>query len=1556
MKNSILGKARWLREVALATSKNNGARVAREWLKYAAMFVMLLTLGSGNAWGTDLTTADLDFGDPAVSYTFEALSTITNSNTTSSAKTSTSLSGFTPFTNMYLGKNNNGTQSIAIIDGSGDDDDPMTSKYFKMTTTANVSSVSFTRSFQTKGAFSFKIAKTSKVNIGLYNIAASGEAVSHTNAGVYLQFTGSAINISAGRTSGSPQKWYSVISSLPSADVLEITVIYNNTATGTSYGDDISLAANNAHIFINGTAIMDGSVPKGFYINGNGIGHFRLAYAAAGTSKVDDIKIYDALPDAATPASCSNYSFHYGATRGTKSITDQTVECFSRVGSTDEYQVTGFTIPATSQSYFVGYTNYWYDDGMGTGSCSPKKPGSSLNYFYYLPITHLQAGCDGKTGAGLPHAYEGAYGTIRIYQNSCDANLYAGFKPQGYQMRVGSGDDWENVELTVDPSDETVWTSAVMDVDATMKEKKYYVNIWTGSAYSSSDDGVSINNWTNGDNKITSMRHKTNSGDNWADGVAAGSRGFFRTWVNNCANNGYMHFVPTHRVVFYANWPTGAGTDQYSVDVSVEESNASIALASDPTAPTGYTFDGWYDAASGGTKITTARSISAGATADIELYAHWNETLHDVTVEYKCGSTSLQDNTTIEGVGIATTGTTTAPASFTGYTWSTWSAMPSGVTTSTTPLTTRAIVINATADGKTITANYTANQYNITYKDQGNVSYSGAVTAGVPTGAPTTHTYGSATALVNGSKDGYTFNGWFTDEDCTEGPVTSLGATAYTADITLYAKWTERVAITFNVPTGVTKPSNSYTDVALPTPSGFPSAVDVDCWAFAGWTESSSVNSTSAPATLYPAGSIYNGSQASAFNLYAVYSRNKYLVVYDNDMLEADADYVISTWKSDNYAVVGIADGVNAEVADMDDNFHDKVLKGLHYYTLDNPTETAVWHLTGTTDSYVLQNKATGKYLDLSSTSSPMISGSSATLSITEGTGDDAQTYKVTGGDNHLVISSSGASVATGDATYYFLYKLISSKYMTTPTEPTYTVTWKVAGESDQTTPVNACEGLTAAQISALTVPSDDHLDVKNGGCITNGKGKFMGWSTQELGSESGQSNPGDLFKTYDNAPYLTGDITLYAVFADGDMTENEYKINNSGTINSNWEKTNDRSQSTASYAEVSYVWQMYGAKNSNPEGKINTTSTYANISGFSINVATGDNASTVTLYYSDDSKESWTEVSSRSISKNQSGYTDYDFDVSSIPSSAVYLMIKNSTNSLYVNTITITTGTLSNYRTTCCSNKIAAPSVTDTKTAYTITLTWPAVTSVYGNASSYEMQWNGGDWATVTSPVEKSSLTPNTSYSWKVRVKTWTGEYYCAANEASGSTTTNQVYTVTYNANGGTVTTLPSGGTYEEDDEVTVAAKPSTTTKSGYTFTGWNTANDGSGEHYNADGSTTFDMPAENVVLYAEWTIKKNYFIDRMHGKWDGEHTEPTTGYNCYVREGAGYTVPDLSDDATGSNSCVTGHAHFVGWVASGNIDTQGGLKSGYTIIKGGTSGTASVDGTIYYAVWAEE
>ena len=75
----------------------------------------------------------------------------------------------------------------------------------------------------------------------------------------------------------------------------------------------------------------------------------------------------------------------------------------------------------------------------------------------------------------------------------------------------------------------------------------------------------------------------------------------------------------------------------------------------------------------------------------------------------------------------------------------------------------------------------------ITYKDQGNTTFSG--THG--SGHPTKHIYdGGGTTLKSATKTGYTFAGWFTSSDCSATAVTSLGATAYTADITLYAKWT----------------------------------------------------------------------------------------------------------------------------------------------------------------------------------------------------------------------------------------------------------------------------------------------------------------------------------------------------------------------------------------------------------------------------------------------------------------------------------------------------------------------------------------------------------------------------------------------------------------------------------------------------------------------------------------------------------------------------------------------------------------------------------------------
>ena len=85
----------------------------------------------------------------------------------------------------------------------------------------------------------------------------------------------------------------------------------------------------------------------------------------------------------------------------------------------------------------------------------------------------------------------------------------------------------------------------------------------------------------------------------------------------------------------------------------------------------------------------------------------------------------------------------------------------------------------------TLYAKWTANTYTITYKDQGNVAYTGSNEASLPG----SYTYGVGASLVPGEKAGYSFGGWYTASDCSSGLTTSISNSA-TGDKTFYAKWT----------------------------------------------------------------------------------------------------------------------------------------------------------------------------------------------------------------------------------------------------------------------------------------------------------------------------------------------------------------------------------------------------------------------------------------------------------------------------------------------------------------------------------------------------------------------------------------------------------------------------------------------------------------------------------------------------------------------------------------------------------------------------------------------
>ena len=156
----------------------------------------------------------------------------------------------------------------------------------------------------------------------------------------------------------------------------------------------------------------------------------------------------------------------------------------------------------------------------------------------------------------------------------------------------------------------------------------------------------------------------------------------------------------------------------------------------------------------------------------------WIDYTYDVTVTFKANGGTGSDYTQTVKYNTSTT-LTANKFTRTGYSFNGWKTAANSGTSYANQAS-----VKFTAN-TTLYAQWTPAKYTITYKDQNNATFSGSHA----TGYPTQHTYGTATTLKTASKTGYTFEGWYKESACTN-KVTSLGATAYTANITLYAKWT----------------------------------------------------------------------------------------------------------------------------------------------------------------------------------------------------------------------------------------------------------------------------------------------------------------------------------------------------------------------------------------------------------------------------------------------------------------------------------------------------------------------------------------------------------------------------------------------------------------------------------------------------------------------------------------------------------------------------------------------------------------------------------------------
>ena len=101
-------------------------------------------------------------------------------------------------------------------------------------------------------------------------------------------------------------------------------------------------------------------------------------------------------------------------------------------------------------------------------------------------------------------------------------------------------------------------------------------------------------------------------------------------------------YQPSTETTLYAHWT--AYTVTYDANGgSVSPTSASGVVTLPTPTKTGYTFSGWYTAASGGTKIGDA-GASYTPTADITIHAHWTVNSYTVTISTSNSTTTVTAN------------------------------------------------------------------------------------------------------------------------------------------------------------------------------------------------------------------------------------------------------------------------------------------------------------------------------------------------------------------------------------------------------------------------------------------------------------------------------------------------------------------------------------------------------------------------------------------------------------------------------------------------------------------------------------------------------------------------------------------------------------------------------------------------------------------------------------------------------------------------------------------------------------------------------------------------
>ncbi len=232
---------------------------------------------------------------------------------------------------------------------------------------------------------------------------------------------------------------------------------------------------------------------------------------------------------------------------------------------------------------------------------------------------------------------------------------------------------------------------------------------------------------------------------------------------------GAVTLTATWERVYKINYELNGGTNYADAPTDYTENSSEILLGT--PSKTGYSFVGWYEKDGETLKSEKITSLNPTIKRDITLAAVWEK---DFKITYVLGDeTAVNFENAPEYFSKNSEDILLGVPSKSGKSFDGWY---------TEPEFTNKIekIVKGTANDITLYAKW-SDTFKISYELYGGENYQNA---------PTEYTYGDTITLQAPSKSGYSFLGWYTDDEFNT-PISKITSTT-SGDITLYATWARR--------------------------------------------------------------------------------------------------------------------------------------------------------------------------------------------------------------------------------------------------------------------------------------------------------------------------------------------------------------------------------------------------------------------------------------------------------------------------------------------------------------------------------------------------------------------------------------------------------------------------------------------------------------------------------------------------------------------------------------------------------------------------------------------